>query len=225
MQASRTSLFRYTTLLVVTSSIVISASRILALGHYYHAPLNVVFQFETYELPRLLNVTGLLDIPESVDGHNDDTQPRIDLSLIKQFGLRLCLGKEWYRFPGHYLIPDGVDVRFIKSDFDGLLPRRFDVSTGESGFWKREATRHVPIGLNDLNKEEKSHHVGLRLCPFLLLCSMASRWTSLPATILLTPISHSIHIRLLMSRATLLIPRHGITSIVHLSLIHVIPRS
>ncbi|KAF8495055.1 glycosyltransferase family 22 protein [Gautieria morchelliformis] len=167
-QASRSSIFRLTTLFVVSTSIVISVSRILALGHYYHAPLHVAFQFETYELPRLLNVTGFLDIPETVDGNRDDTGVRIDLSPIKQFGLRLCLGKEWYRFPGHYLIPDGVDVRFIKSDFDGLLPRRFDVSTGEGGFWKREATRHVPLGLNDLNKEDKSHYVDISTCDYLI---------------------------------------------------------
>lgn len=100
----------------------------------------------------------MLKTPEPRDDDHGDIE-RIDLSPIKQFGLRLCLGKEWYRFPSHYLVPDGVDVRFIKSDFDGLLPRRFDVSAGEGGFWKREATRNVPSGLNDLNKEEKSHHV------------------------------------------------------------------
>jgi alpha-1,2-mannosyltransferase len=150
--------------LVVSTSIVVSVSRILTLGHYYHAPLHIAFQFETNELPRLLNVTGLLKSPEVVDGDDEDMAPRIDLSPIKQFGLRLCLGKEWYRFPGHYLVPDGVDVQFIKSDFDGLLPRHFDVSTGEGGFWKREATRNVPVGLNDLNKEEKSHYVGLHPC-------------------------------------------------------------
>lgn len=109
---------------------------------------------------------------------------RIDLGPIKQFGLRLCLGKEWYRFPGHYLIPDGVDVQFIKSDFDGLLPRRFDVSAGEGGFWKREATRHVPLGLNDLNKEEKSHYVGLYLWVSLVIsCLMHNRLTYPLATI------------------------------------------
>ena len=147
--------------MVVLTSIIVSVSRVLALGHYYHAPLDIAFHFEAHELPRLLNVTGLLDIPEVAD--EDDTAPRIDLSPIKQFGLRLCLGKEWYRFPGHYLVPDGVDVQFIKSEFDGLLPRHFDISTGKDGFWKREATWNVPIRLNDLNKEEKSHHVRLRL--------------------------------------------------------------
>jgi alpha-1,2-mannosyltransferase len=157
-------------------------SRILALGHYYHAPLHVAFQFETNELPRLLNVTGLLNVPEPVEGNSDDTGIRIDLSPIKQFGLRLCLGKEWYRFPGHYLIPDGVDVRFIKSDFDGLLPRRFDVSTGEGGFWKREVTRHVPVGLNDLNKEDKSHYVRRLPASRITLYSTTCRWTSPLAT-------------------------------------------
>src|SRR4051794_24559259 len=27
----------------------------------------------------------------------------------------LCLGKEWYRFPSSYFLPDGVRTKFIKS--------------------------------------------------------------------------------------------------------------
>ena len=155
-QAARTPLFRLVTSSIIMSSILVSISRILALSHYYHAPLDLAFHFESIELPRLLNATGLLGIPVT----RKEEAPRIDLSPINQFGLRLCLGKEWYRFPGHYLIPDGVDVQFIKSDFNGLLPRHFDTSTGRGRFWKRDATRNVPSGLNDLNKEERSHHVG-----------------------------------------------------------------
>jgi alpha-1,2-mannosyltransferase len=101
----------------------------------------------------------LLITPPKTPGR-DEEAIRIDLSPIKQFGLRLCFGKEWYRFPSHYLIPDGVDVQFIKSDFDGLLPRHFDASSGHGRLWKREATRNVPPGLNDLNKEERRHYVG-----------------------------------------------------------------
>ncbi|KAF8585144.1 glycosyltransferase family 22 protein [Ramaria rubella] len=165
--ASRTSLFRLTTLSIIVASILVSVSRILALSRYYHAPLDIVFEFESNELPRLLNITGLLNVVQPVDeGKAEDVQ--VDLSPIKQFGLRLCLGKEWYRFPGHYLIPDGVDVRFIKSEFDGMLPRRFDASIGENRIWRREATRRVPPGLNDLNKEEKSHYVDVSTCDYLI---------------------------------------------------------
>jgi len=92
----------------------------------------------------------------------------IDLDLIKQFNLRICYGKEWYRFPGNYLIPDGIDVRFIKSEFDGLLPRHFDPSVGGEGLWKREQTRIAPAGLNDLNREEPGSYVDVSTCDYLV---------------------------------------------------------
>ena len=63
-QASRSSLFRLSTLAVMTFSIFVSISRILALNYYYHAPLEVAFKFQIAELPRALNATGLLPPPK-----------------------------------------------------------------------------------------------------------------------------------------------------------------
>lgn len=170
--------------------------RIFALWHYYHAPLTVAFEFQMTELPRLLNVTGFLpifpaDMPE-------EDQPRIDLSPIKEFDLKLCYGKEWYRFPGHYLIPDGVRVEFVKSEFDGMLPRHFEEFTPEdeleqggvfaklaNRWWLRPQTRFVPDDLNDLNKEDTSHYV--------CFCSLVASF-SLPNPL--------CHVRFLWKNAT-----------------------
>jgi alpha-1,2-mannosyltransferase len=120
----------------------------------------VYYLLETSELPRLLNSTGFLPVhpPNTLA----EDLPRIDLTPVKQFNLTLCVGKEWYRFPGHYLVPDGVRVDFIKSEFRGLLPTHF--SDGESerkadGLWWRKGTRSVPEGLNDLNREESRYYV------------------------------------------------------------------
>lgn len=115
------------------------------------------------ELPRLLNVTGLL--PVFPPGMAEEDMPRIDLTPIKHLDLRLCLGKEWHRFPGHYLVPNGILVDFVKSEFRGLLPGHFTESSAEhfsehSKWWLRPQTRNVPSNLNDLNKEEMSHYVG-----------------------------------------------------------------
>jgi alpha-1,2-mannosyltransferase len=154
------------TLFTIIVSMVLSCGRILGLNHYYHAPFDVLFHLETIELPRLLNVTDLLPPPEP-RRRNDNLayadDRHVDLSPIKMFDLRMCYGKEWYRFPGHYLVPDGVEVKFVKSDFDGLLPRHFEPSTGSEGLWKREQTRIAPPGLNDMNKEEKGVYVGSSL--------------------------------------------------------------
>jgi alpha-1,2-mannosyltransferase len=130
--------------------------------------MTVIFQFEKQEVPRLLNVTGLLETPlpppELLEEYRNnivekrEEEPRIDISPIKDFGLRICYGKEWYRFPGHYLVPDGIRVDWIKSEFDGMLPAHF-LET-QDRIWSRIlGTRRVPVGLNDLNKEELMHYV------------------------------------------------------------------
>ena len=170
-QASQSLLFRnFTFSLVVTSSL-ISVSRILALWHYYHAPLTLAFDFQHTEIPRLLNATGLL--PIYTDNTREEDKPPIDLSPVKEFDLKLCLGKEWHRFPGNYLIPSGIQVEFVKSEFDGMLPRHFETGkvTGSTGqgndvleglakkWWLKPQTSYIPDDLNDLNKEDPSHYV------------------------------------------------------------------
>jgi alpha-1,2-mannosyltransferase len=155
-------------LAIVLVTAFISLARILALWKYYHTPMTIVYQFEKQEVPRLLNVTGLLETPlpppELLEEHkkkleeNREDELRVDLSPIKDFGLRICYGKEWYRFPGHYLVPDGIRIDWIKSGFDGMLPAHFHET--HDGIRSRAlGTRHVPIGLNDLNKEEPMHYV------------------------------------------------------------------
>ena len=110
-QASQSLLFWNFTFSVVVTSALISISRILALWHYYHAPLTLAFDFQYNEIPRLLKATGLLPIyPENM---REEDIPPIDLSPVKQFDLKLCLGKEWHRFPGNYLAPSGIQVEFV----------------------------------------------------------------------------------------------------------------
>lgn len=173
-KASQESLFGRFTLSVVTASMVFSLSRILAHYEYYHAPMSIAFKFETEELPRFLNTTGHITLPSPRPANatrsrydDEDSKPRIDYSPIKDFDLRLCLGKEWYRFPGHFLIPDGVQVRWIKSEFDGMLPGHFQPTKG--GLLERQkGTKFVPAGLNDLNKEAPEFYVDVASCDYLV---------------------------------------------------------
>ena len=38
--------------------------------------------------------------------------------------VNVCVGKEWYRFGSSFFLPSAsVQLRFIKSGFDGLLPQ------------------------------------------------------------------------------------------------------
>ena len=90
--------------------------------------------------------------------------------------LNVCVGKEWFRFPGSYFLPRDARLRFIKSDFDGMLPKSFepeDIKTvtyeerGETLFQrvrqlKFEAARTIQPGFNSLNKEDPNSYVSWR---------------------------------------------------------------
>jgi len=141
---------------------------------------------EYVELPRLLNVTGLLTTSDTPFPPKDNytstfqrmrNQPRksshegeysaVDFTPLKEVlgGVRMCLGKEWYRFPSHFLVPEGVEVRWIKSEFSGLLPGKFARSSGKGwpwGLWPWDGMRVQPEGANDLNKEDPTVYVS---CP------------------------------------------------------------
>jgi alpha-1,2-mannosyltransferase len=159
--------------------------------------MSIFFKFESEELPLLLNSTGLLPEPLLPPGVlptvSNERKTAIDLTPIKHFNLTLCLGKEWYRFPSHFLVPDGVRVEFIRSEFRGLLPGHFGQSSaaepnGTSPFsnipWPRPETRYIPDGFNDLNQEEISRYVSLSLHREILLADvmLLRLWSQTAAT-------------------------------------------
>lgn len=163
--------FRNFTFSIMVGFVVISTARICAEHQYYHAPLSIPFVFETHELPRLLNETGLLQQQFSMDLPENE-RPRIDLEPIREFNLTLCYGKEWHRYPSSFLIPSSVKVEFIKSEFNGLLPTHFATNAGkdQSGWWPYPQTRFAPAGLNDLNKEQPAFYVRFNPYTCLLSC-------------------------------------------------------
>jgi len=78
----------------------------------------------------------------------------------------LCFGKEWYRFPSSYFLPEGLRPKFIKSAFAGLLPGSF--VDGETGTWDRPGMWMIPEGMNDENREDSSKYVEISTCDFLV---------------------------------------------------------
>ena len=66
-----------------------------------------------------------------------------------QQNLTVCMGKEWYRFPSSYHLPNQMQAKFIKSVFNGLLPGEFAKDSEASG-WLYGA-RAIPKGMNDRN--------------------------------------------------------------------------
>ncbi|CAG8663230.1 11145_t:CDS:2, partial [Ambispora leptoticha] len=138
---------------ILLSSVAISVSRVMALYSNYHAPILLYKHFYQVEIPTR-NLSSL----------NSDKK------------INLCLGKEWHRFPSHYFLPHGVRLRFVQSDFRGLLPKYFlekdDIVNDENltqnsrvpiGTWK------LPGGFNDRNKENPEHYdKNIDKCDYLI---------------------------------------------------------
>lgn len=72
-------------------------------------------------------------------------------------GVNLCLGKEWYRFPSSYHLPNGTRAKFVRSEFSGLLPGEFSEATIGFGFFP--GTWLIPAGMNNRNEGDPSKYV------------------------------------------------------------------
>ncbi len=89
----------------------------------YHAPLDTF---------RHLSTANIMNVVQPVQGD-----------------VNLCLGKEWYRYPSEFFLPDQKwRLRFLKSEFKGQLPQPFGNNTYD-----------IPKNMNDMNREEPSRYV------------------------------------------------------------------
>ncbi|KAK6962505.1 alpha-1 2-mannosyltransferase ALG9-like isoform X1 [Biomphalaria glabrata] len=112
-------------------------SRIIAVYQGYHAPLDIY-----------------------VELHRVAADPKIH-TLAPDKPVNVCVGKEWYRFPSSFFLPNrNWHLQFLKSEFQGLLPKPY-----ESG---SDATRLIPSHMNDMNREEPSRYVDVKRCHYLI---------------------------------------------------------
>jgi alpha-1,2-mannosyltransferase len=150
---------------VIVLSCLLSFARISALHNHYHAPFNVFHHLQVYELPRLA-VTVQPELAPDVDAtlpHAEfakslERDRALPLDGLVPLDLRLCIGKEWHRYPSSWLVPDEVEPRFIKSAFDGILPKGWEAPGKGKGLFDR-ATATVPSGMNMYNREEADRYV------------------------------------------------------------------
>ncbi|RLL96768.1 hypothetical protein CFD26_102476 [Aspergillus turcosus] len=85
---------------------------------------------------------------------------------MAQSGDFVCFGKEWYRFPSSYFLPNGMRAKFIKSEFRGLLPGEFPDAPSYSGLI--QGTSQIPAGMNDRNEEDLGKYVDISQCSYLV---------------------------------------------------------
>ncbi|KAL7838557.1 hypothetical protein AOLI_G00269610 [Acnodon oligacanthus] len=115
---------------------VLSLSRSVALFRGYHAPLDLYPEFH-----RIAKDPAIHTVPEG--------RP-----------VSVCVGKEWYRFPSSFLLPNNWQLQFIQSEFRGQLPKPY--ASGP------DATQMLPTDMNDQNLEEPSRYVDLKHCHYLV---------------------------------------------------------
>lgn len=120
----------------------------------------------------LLSVqVGLLRIIGTIDAYRAPMQV-YDLRKISPRPTSsdtICIGKEWYRFPSSYFLPDGVRAKFVKSEFDGLLPGEFKEARAGFGFFP--GAWLMPANMNDQNIPDPSKLVRILL---ILIFSIAN---------------------------------------------------
>lgn len=85
---------------------------------------------------------------------------------IAQEGGFVCLGKEWYRFPSSFFLPQSMRAKFVRSEFSGLLPGEFDDSSNLQALLS--GTSAIPSGMNDRNEEDPSKYTDISQCSFLV---------------------------------------------------------
>ncbi|KAL4977285.1 Alg9-like mannosyltransferase family-domain-containing protein [Aspergillus desertorum] len=90
----------------------------------------------------------------------------LERSEVAQPGDLVCFGKEWYRFPSSFFLPNGMRAKFIQSEFRGLLPGEFQDAPDYSALL--EGTSRAPGGMNDRNEEDTGKYTDISHCSFLV---------------------------------------------------------
>lgn len=130
----------HTTWLAIIALILSSGlglSRITSLYFNYHAPMDLMIDLNH----------NLIDGNEPIT----ETPGRIQ---------NVCMGKDWYRFPGSFFLPSAeFRIHFIKSEFGGILPAYF--AEGDNG------TTIVHDYFNDLNRENPKMYSNYSECHFM----------------------------------------------------------
>lgn len=98
-------MIKWITAAIILASVILSMSRITALYVHYHAPLDVWAE---------------LSYSEYVDPSPSNVIQNV------------CVGKDWYRYPSSFFLPNNkYRLRFLQSEFRGILPAYYNGSTSE----------------------------------------------------------------------------------------------
>ncbi|XP_014240133.1 alpha-1,2-mannosyltransferase ALG9 isoform X1 [Cimex lectularius] len=130
--------------------------------HYLHHTSHIVFP--AVFITSLLGVTRILALYK---GYHAPMDTYMELNKMSAEGnlptlnyFNICVGKEWYRFPTSFFLPnDRWTLQFLKSEFSGQLPKYYSQTDG---------TSVIPDYMNNENKEEITRYGNLTSCHFLV---------------------------------------------------------
>ncbi|KAI1301142.1 mannosyltransferase [Mortierella claussenii] len=184
---------------ILVASAAVSLSRILALYDHYNAPIEVYRKaFDLVKVPEPFIIEGSKHAASSSAASGGILTDRAHHEKI-----RVCVGKEWYRFPSHYFLPEGAKLGLLKSHFDGLLPGEFVETTGLLDLpppptkpsavkgkehrpmridWRwsserRPGTSFIPPLMNNQNKEVHEYYTPLNQCHYLVDLDYSGRYS------------------------------------------------
>ncbi|ESO98754.1 hypothetical protein LOTGIDRAFT_114104 [Lottia gigantea] len=121
----------------------LSAFRILALYQGYHGSMDIYMQLNRISKDNKIHTMSFNKV------------------------VNICVGKEWYRFPSSFFLPDkNWHLRFLKSDFGGQLPKEYDSSIN--------GTKIIPTDMNDMNLEEESRYFDVKKCHYIIDLDLSS---------------------------------------------------
>eukprot|EP01119_Soliformovum_irregulare_P000869 TRINITY_DN10637_c0_g1_i1.p1 TRINITY_DN10637_c0_g1~~TRINITY_DN10637_c0_g1_i1.p1 ORF type:complete len:558 (+),score=122.15 TRINITY_DN10637_c0_g1_i1:196-1869(+) len=121
----------------------------------------ILIVFVLLSLSRTISMVVNYGGPLHVYSHLYHTELRGGSAFGSDEKIRICVGKEWYRFPSNFFLPaENFELSFLESSFKGQLPKLF--SKGP------DATSIIPTGFNDLNQQEMDRYVYLSQCHYLV---------------------------------------------------------
>jgi alpha-1,2-mannosyltransferase len=122
-----------------------SLGRTAALASHYGAPLKVYSWLSQHIDNAATATAAAADVSSSLKAETETEEAVV-----------VCVGKEWYRFPSHFLLNSPhARLAFVKGGFNGQLPRPFDSKLGTKG-----PSRSATLSLfNEMNAEQVDRYV------------------------------------------------------------------
>ncbi|KAJ1454519.1 Alg9-like mannosyltransferase family-domain-containing protein [Pelagophyceae sp. CCMP2097] len=81
---------------------------------------------------------------------------------LQPAAVTVCVGGEWYRYTSTFFLPPNARLGFVRSEFDGELPRHWE----RRDAWVAAARAPVEAHFNDRNVEELGRYVDAAQCDF-----------------------------------------------------------